>query len=166
MKTKVLIIVALIGASAGVGYSQGTAFKYQGSLTRSNAPATGLYSIRFALYDSLSGGSLVGTPITNSPVPVTNGLFTVTLDYGSGIFTGPSRWLEIGVKSNGVGGAHDLLTPRQALLPTPYSIFSARAGTANSADSVSPGVVNSASVQDLSLMSGDIASGQVVKSLN
>jgi hypothetical protein len=166
MKTKLLIVMVLIACSLDLAYSQGTAFRYQGSLTQSGAPATGLYSLRFALYDSLSGGSLVGAPQTNNTVAVSNGLFTVTLDFGAGIFTGPSRWLEIGVKSNGVVGAHTNLTPRQALLPSPYSIFAARAGSAGSADSVSPGVVNSSSVQDLSLLAGDIASGQVVKSLN
>jgi hypothetical protein len=166
MKTKVLIAIAMVGLSLSLAHSQGTAFTYQGSLTQSGAPATGLYSLRFALYDSVGGGSLVGAPQTNNTVSVSNGLFTVSLDFGTGIFTGPPRWLEIGVKSNGVAGAHTLLTPRQPLTPSPYSIFASRAGTAGTADSVGPGVVNSSSVQDLSLLAGDIASGQVVKSLN
>ena len=40
-------------------------------------------------------------------VPVTNGLFTVTLDFGTSVFTGPARWLEIGVRTNG-GGSYSL----------------------------------------------------------
>jgi len=46
--------------------------------------------------------SVAGNPVgvTNrlAPVNASNGLFSVTLDFGSGIFTGPSRWLEIGVR--------------------------------------------------------------------
>jgi hypothetical protein len=58
---------------------------------------------------------------------VSNGLFTVTLDFGSGVFDGNARWLEIAVRTN---GASDFVTlaPRQPLTPTPYAML---AGTAS-----------------------------------
>jgi len=42
----------------------------------------------------------------------------VTLDFGSGVFTGNARWLEIAVRTNGASG-FVTLTPRQPLTPTP-----------------------------------------------
>jgi len=51
---------------------------------------------------------------------VSNGLFTVTLDFGNQ-FPGANRWLEIGVRTNGVG-AYTTLSPRQPITATPYAI--------------------------------------------
>src|SRR5439155_571146 len=72
-----------------------------------------------------------GNTITNSPTGVTNGLFTVTLDFGAGVFTGPARWLEIGARTNG-NGSFTTLSPRQPLTPTPYATFAAAAATTTS----------------------------------
>src|SRR5439155_90756 len=58
---------------------------------------------------------------TNSATGVSNGLFTATLDFGAGVFSGPARWLEIAVRTNGAG-SFTVLTPRQALTATPYAI--------------------------------------------
>ena len=57
------------------------------------------------------------------PTVVSNGLFMVNLDFGSGIFTGPARWLDMGVRTNGNTNAFTILTPRQLLTPAPYAIF-------------------------------------------
>ena len=75
-------------------------------------------------------------PITNSPVGVTNGLFTVTLDFGDGVFTGDARWLDIGVRTNGGTGDFTTLAPRQAVTPAPYALYSSGAGTAGSASNL------------------------------
>ena len=77
--------------------AQTTAFTYQGQLNSSNAPATGAYDFRFQIYNA--NNSVVAGPLTNAPVGVTNGLFTVTLDFGAGVFDGSTRSLEIGVRS-------------------------------------------------------------------
>ena len=103
-------------------FGQGTAFTYQGRLNDGTNPATGNYDLQFTIYDSGSGGSVVAGSLTNAPTGVTNGLFSVTLDFGAGVFTGPARWLELGVRTNGSVGAYTTLVPRQALLPTPYAI--------------------------------------------
>ena len=102
--------------------AQGTAFTYQGRLDAAGAPANGSFDLRFAIYDAASGGSLLAGPLTNTAVAVSNGLFTVALDFGAGVFDGPARWLEIGVRTNG-GGAFTALSPRQALTATPYAIL-------------------------------------------
>jgi FG-GAP-like repeat len=109
----------------------GTAFTYQGKLADGSNPAQGIYDLRFAIYDVASGGSAVAGPLTNSATGVTNGLFTVTLDFGA-VFTGNARWLEIGVRTNG-GGAFATLTPRQPLTPAPYALYAPSAGAAATA---------------------------------
>ncbi len=65
---------------------------------------------------------------------VTNGLFTVLLDFGNQ-FPGTNRWLEIDVRTNGTG-AFTTLSPRQSINPTPYAIYSTTAGTASTANAV------------------------------
>jgi hypothetical protein len=100
--------------------AQGTAFTYQGRLNDGANPANGIYDLRFTIYDSLTGGSQIGSPLTNSATGVSNGLFMAALDFGNQ-FPGAARWLEITVRTNG-NGAFTLLNPRQPLTPTPYSI--------------------------------------------
>jgi hypothetical protein len=104
--------------------AQGTAFTYQGRLESGGAPANGSYDLQFALYDAASGGSQVGAILTKTATAVSNGLFTVTLDFGAGAFTGADRWLEIAVRPSG-GGAFTTLSPRQKLTATPYAMVSA-----------------------------------------
>ena len=124
MKQKTLIrlwaaICSLI-VSANLAFSQGTAFTYQGRLDRAGSPVTGLYDFTNALYNASSGGAQAGATVTLTAVPVTNGLFTVLLDFG-GVFNGTTYWLQIGVRSNGVG-SYAALSPRQELTPTPYAV--------------------------------------------
>jgi hypothetical protein len=108
--------------------AQTTAFTYQGQLNSSNAPATGSYDFRFKIYDA--NNSVVAGPLTNAPVGVTNGLFTVTLNFGAGVFDGSTRSLEIGVRSYGDTNAYTVLSPRQTLTSVPYAIQSLNASNA------------------------------------
>ena len=100
----------------------GTVFTYQGRLTDGGSPANGEYDFRFELYDAASGGAQVGSMVPKENTAVTDGLFTVELDFGSGIFTGDARWLEIGVRPGASGGLFTTLMPRQALTPAPYAL--------------------------------------------
>lgn len=107
MKTKILVsllvMLALTGSFIATAGAQEVPrqINYQGLLTAGGQPATGLYDLQFILYGEAGGGTAVAGPITNSPVGVTNGLFTTTLDFGIGVFTHNACWLEIGVRSNG-----------------------------------------------------------------
>ncbi len=71
----------------------------------------------------MTNGNVISLPLTNAAVAVNNRLFTTTLDFGPGIFTGTNYWLDIGVRTNGNIGAFTLLFPRQPVLPVPYAIF-------------------------------------------
>ena len=104
-------------------HAQGTAFTYQGWLNDGGNLANSNYDLAFTLYTSTNlPGTVVAGPVTNSAVPVTNGQFMVTLDFGAGAFTGPDRWLQIAVRATGTTN-FTALSPRQRLTPVPYAIF-------------------------------------------
>lgn len=98
----------------------GSGFTYQGQLKRNGSAVTDTCDIQFVLYDAASGGSALGTQ-DRSGVSVSNGLFTVSLDFGANAFTGQARWLEIAVKCAG-DSALTTLMPRQALTAMPYAL--------------------------------------------
>ena len=78
--------------------------------------------MRFTIWDALTNGNLVTRPFTNSATGVTNALFTVMLDFGDGVFTGPPRWLQQDVRTKG-SGPFTTLYPRQLILPLPYAVM-------------------------------------------
>ncbi len=119
-----VILLGMMGGLAAA-HAQTTAFTYQGRLNDGANPANGKYDLTFALFSVVSGAGQVGITLTNSTTGVSNGLFTVTLDFGNQ-FPGANRWLEIAVRTNG-GGAFTALAPRQPLTPAPYAIYAANA---------------------------------------
>lgn len=123
---RTLLASALLFSSGLVAaQAQSTAFTHQGQLRDNGSPASGIYDLRFTIYDALTAGSAVGGPIAKAPTNLTNGLFTVTLDFEAGVFNGADRWLEIGVRTNGSAGAYQALSPRQKLTATPYAVRAA-----------------------------------------
>lgn len=121
------LVIAIPIAAAWHAHAQSTAFTYQGRLYDGGNPANGNYDLTFTLFNTNSDGSVVAGPLTNALTGVTNGLFTVTLNFGDQ-FSGADRWLEIGARTNG-GGTFAVLSPRQALSPTPYAIYAPSAGS-------------------------------------
>ena len=130
MKAKIPCLFLALALFAGVNraVAQGTAFTYQGQLYDGTNLANGLYDIRGGLYITNSGGSLVTPLYTNTAVPVSNGLFIITFDFGD-IFTGSNYWLQIGVRTNGAGASFTPMSGRQQVTPTPYAIFAEDANT-------------------------------------
>ncbi len=102
-------------------WAQGTAFTYQGQLSDGGNPANGTYDLAFGLFSVSSGSGAVGGTLSRPAIPVSNGVFTVTLDFGAN-FPGADRWLEISVHTNGSVGGFTVLSPRQKLTPAPYAI--------------------------------------------
>ena len=123
-KQTVLCLALLALAGNIVAASLGTAFTYQGVATDNGLPATGLYDVQCALYDAPTNGIPIG-PLLDFPGSRTdnNGVFTVPLDFGSGVFNGQARWLEFRVRTNGSSGAYTTLLPRQELTPAPSAIW-------------------------------------------
>ncbi len=131
---KIFILAAFILLSILIVNAQNSAFTFQGKLADAGAAANGQYDLRFFLFDAASGGTLFGA-IVKDDVVVTQGIFTVTLDYGADVFTGNAgRYLEIGVRPGASTGAFTTISPRQELTAAPYSIESVRAEKAGTAD--------------------------------
>src|SRR6059058_5507476 len=87
-----LLIALLLSFSSGRALAQTTAFTYQGRLTDGGTPANGNYDLQFTLWDSASGGSQIGSTQTINTVAVSNGVFTVSLDFGASSFNGANRF--------------------------------------------------------------------------
>jgi hypothetical protein len=157
------ILLQLTFAPASM-QAQTAAFTYQGQLLDRGQPANGNYDLRFTLADAASNGNYVAGPLSNAPVLVSDGLFAVTLDFGTSVFDGSARWLQIGVRTNGSVGPYTLLSPRQAITVTPYAAFANSATTATVAASLTPGAVitiNGAGITNLnggSIQAGTLSS--------
>src|SRR5258708_7333083 len=124
-----LVLVILFSATA---LAQTSSFTYQGRLTDGGTAANGNYDLQFGLWDSASGGRQIGSAQTLTAVPVSGGVFTVTLDFGANAFPGANRFLEISMRQTGIS-SFTLLTPRQQVTSTPYAIRSLSAAVADSA---------------------------------
>jgi hypothetical protein len=126
--------------AATPAFSQGTAFSYAGQLQNNGSPANGTYTMTFTLFASDANGVAVAGPVTNGMVGVTNGLFTVLIDFGPGAFASQANWLQIGVAASGVS-TFTTLNPRQQLTPTPYAIYAETSSNVSSSGNFSAGTV-------------------------
>lgn len=132
MKIRILILLAIIQIATFAVYTQSTEFTYQGSLKDGSFPASGSYDFEFKLYDQMSAGAQQGATLHRPTIAVTNGIFTVSLDFGPGSFPGAERYLEIAVRLSG-GGAFTQLNPRQKIYSAPYSVKSLNSTNADTA---------------------------------
>lgn len=83
LRTPALAALLVCSAPAFAGPLT-NALIYQGQLQDNAAPANGAYDLQFRLYDALSPGAQVGPTLCVNDVAVTNGLFTVELNFGAG----------------------------------------------------------------------------------
>ena len=120
----------LTGLISVAAFGQPTSLTYQGQLKQQDLPLSGLVDMRFTLYDSESAGKPIAGPIafdglTLPPVQVTNGLFTVELDFGSDAFQQGGEWLQVVVRAPHDptdNGAYTALTPWQHLTAAPFAL--------------------------------------------
>ena len=129
----------------------GSAFTYQGRLADGGVPASGLYEFQFQLFATPADGSVLGT-VSIEPWPVTNGVFTVPLDFGASAFNGGPRYLQVWTKR--ATGTNDfvLLAPRVPLTPAPYALLSG---------GVVDGAITGVQIADGAVTAGKLAPGAV-----
>ena len=125
-----MVVILIAGSGPADGETAlGTAFTYQGRLTDGGVAVTGVYEFEFKLYDAHADPSnQVGSTFSLRSVLVTNGLFTVKLDFGSDVFNGNARWLQIAVRPQSTADPHTVLSPRQELTPAPYTLYAMNGG--------------------------------------
>jgi len=124
-------------AWTGSAWAQSSAFTYEGQLKQGGVPFNGTADFQFTLWDAAGngsppvGGTQIGDAQTINAVPVSSGLFTVTLhggnEFGADAFVGSARWLQVSV--NGTP-----LSPRQELTAVPYALHSAGPWVTNGQD--------------------------------
>lgn len=119
----VLLLAALTSSVAAEPI--GTGFTYQGELKVQGLSANGSFDFKFELYDVEANGTPVTDPLSKDGVTVSDGIFSVELDYGSGPFVPRKQlWLQIAVKNGGDIGEYSTLTPRQKLTASPFALAS------------------------------------------
>jgi len=160
------VVVAV--ASPAVSHALGSAFTYQGQLQQSGLPADGTCDFQFSVWDAAgsgsppSGGGQMGPTFPVANQVVSNGLFTVALNFGDGIFTGNNRWLQIAVRCPAGSGAYTTLSPRQRLTAIPYALYTPFAGQATVAvDLGCMGCVNAGEIADGAIGSTQIEPGSI-----
>jgi len=114
------------------GVSAGSAFTFQGHLQADGAAINGSVNLRFSLWDRSTGGQQAGPQIELAGYPVSSGLFSAQLDFGSAAFNGAARWVELSVQ-DGQSASFTTLQPRQMITPAPYATFTQRAANADTA---------------------------------
>ena len=133
-----LAVVLMLSAGGVIAQEQGpqspqsaigTTFTYQGQLKNASGPVTGSCDFQFSLWDSLANATgQIGTMQSKSSVPLSQGQFTVQLDFGVNVFSGEARWLQIEVSCPAGSGSYTTLAPRQPLTPAPYALYSTSTG--------------------------------------
>lgn len=145
-KNFVVALTLLLLLGVAPLFAQTTAINYQGTLSDGGNPANGTFEMQFKLYDALTAGSQVGSTVTNSSVTLTNGHFTVTLDFGAPAFSGADRWLEVSVRKASDAPGYTTLTPRQPINSSPYALKSLSATLADGLSSACVGCVTDAKI--------------------
>lgn len=125
---------------AGTSSAIGTAFSFQGTLEDGGLPANGLYDLQFQL--KTAGGSNVGSPLIFEDQLVSNGVFTIELDFGSTAFAGADRRIGMAVRAGASAGAFTPLLPDLPVSTAPYAQVATDAFSALSADDVINGAID------------------------
>src|SRR6185436_9094818 len=106
MKHLFLIIAAALAVAVQtIAAPIGTAFTYQGHLTDRGRPATDVYDFQFTLHVDPVTNRPLPIAVQKNDVPLTNGLFTVELDF-AWVSHAHARYLQIEVRAGDSTGAY------------------------------------------------------------
>ncbi|MBU0616195.1 MAG: hypothetical protein KKI02_00610 [Planctomycetes bacterium] len=119
-----LALTLLVGQSSAYGQVPlGSEFTYQGELKEAGLPADGDYDFVFRLFDAATDGAQIGSDFPVDDWPVSEGLFTVQVDFGDSAFASEARWLEVAVRPWDSNDPHTVLSPRQPVTAAPVALY-------------------------------------------
>ncbi len=118
--------IVILSSAARAGTLPNTTFTYQGQLKQNGVPASGEFDLRFRLIRS----PINSIELCVDNVPVVNGLFSASLDFGTLLFNGSELDLEVALRPGGPpadcflfpGPDYTTLVPRQPVTPVPYAL--------------------------------------------
>ena len=113
----------VVGPTTTLAQTNQTAMTYNGRLADGTNASNGWFDFRVGLYTNANGGAALGDGIQSFlRVPVINGSFTITPDFGANVFSGSPFWLELAVRTNG-SPTFAVMQPRYAIRPVPVAQF-------------------------------------------
>ncbi len=146
-------MLAMLAIPPFVSAQVGTAFSVQGRLADGSLPANASYTFRFTPYSSATDGPPLAVTFQTPPVAVSDGVFQVTVDFGSAVFIGQPVWLEIAVDGPGTS-EFVTLSPRMRVTPAPYALH---------ADNVAVGAVDAFALRDGAVTTPKLADAAVTR---
>ena len=100
----------------------GESFLYQGRLEQNGQSVSGVYDLRFTLYQDETGGTAIATDSIEG-VAIDDGLFAATVIYPDGTLPeGRPPFIEISLRQAGTGNPFTVLSPRQFAGAAPYAL--------------------------------------------
>lgn len=115
-------------------------FTFQGSLREGGSEVNGPRDFTVTLWNHPTGtnvDSRIGSSLHFGSVTVNDGKFVLPLNYGTDVFAGQERYIEIQVAAAGQGPGGTIVGPRQRLTTTPHAIYAMKANHSTTADSAS-----------------------------
>ncbi|NJO05048.1 MAG: hypothetical protein HC876_05705 [Chloroflexaceae bacterium] len=119
-----LLVIVLAGITYPIPLAAApisTAFTYQGQLIRTDMPVNDTCDFEFTLWDAETDGTQLGPTLARTAT-VTDGYFNVRLNFGTAVFQGDERYLEIAVQCS-TDAELVPLAGRVHLTATPYALY-------------------------------------------
>lgn len=116
------VTIVVAASTAVAGTPLGTAIAYERSGMRINTKLLdGRYDMRFTLWDSATGGTMIGPTLNKDDVRVDKGvLASQVLDFGSEAFGGEERWIETRARQG--SGSYKVVGARHRIRTVPYAL--------------------------------------------
>lgn len=152
----ILATSLLVALSPTQVNAQSAAISFQGQLGDGGRPATGQYDFVFRLFDAASGGAEQAQAIALNNRGVTNGYFTVPLDFGIAAYSGGgSRFIQMEVRTAGTQDGFVAILPRTAMTPVPFALFALSGNAGPKGDKGDAGGMGPQGLQGLQGPKGD-----------
>ena len=150
------VFVSTLNSQVSTLFAQPTAFSVQGRVNNPNGtPANGPHDVKFDVWSAGSGGTHIAGPYAVANVDVNSGVFSTTVDFLGGVFTGPERWLAMEFSPAGVNSFQPA-AERTRILAAPYSIYAGSAKQVESGAAVTSISVGASTLKDnISLVAGN-----------